>query len=178
MENMPTWWGKLIARSVGSPCNPVTGALSYGLATDANYTLTAADLGKTITVVASYTDGGAFDHNMSSGGTAAIQPIYTPSQPNHFVDLNSSVNMEMIWVEPGSFTMGSPTNETGHHSNETEHNVTLTKGFYLGKHEVTQAQYEAVMTGNSNSLSATPSNWPGNPNRPVEKFRGMTPKSF
>ena len=33
---------------------------------------------------------------------------------------------------------------------ETEHNVTLTKGFYLGKYEVTQAQYEAVMTGNSN----------------------------
>ena len=47
--------------------------------------MTAADLGKTITVVASYTDGGAFD--ASSGGTAAIQPIYTPSQPNHFVDL-------------------------------------------------------------------------------------------
>jgi formylglycine-generating enzyme required for sulfatase activity len=47
--------------------------------------------------------------------------------------------------------------------------VTLTKGFYLGKYEVTQAQYEAVMTGNTNSLSATPSNWPNNPNRPVEK---------
>jgi formylglycine-generating enzyme required for sulfatase activity len=44
----------------------------------------------------------------------------------------------------------------------------LTKGFYLGKYEVTQAQYEAVMTGNTNSLSPTPSHWPGNPNRPVE----------
>ena len=40
---------------------------------------------------------------------------------------------------------------------KTEHNVTLTKGFYLGKYEVTQAQYEAVMTGNTDSLSATPS---------------------
>jgi formylglycine-generating enzyme required for sulfatase activity len=47
--------------------------------------------------------------------------------------------------------------------------VTLTKGFYLGKYEVTQAQYEAVMTGNTDSLSATPSQWPNNPNRPVEK---------
>ena len=39
----------------------------------------------------------------------------------------------------------------------------------MGKYEVTQAQYEAVMTGNTNSLSTTPSNWPNNPNRPVEK---------
>ena len=69
-------------------------ALSYGSAADANYTFTAADLGKTITVVASYTDGGSFDHNVSSGGTAAIQPIYTPIQPNHFVDLNSTVNLK------------------------------------------------------------------------------------
>ena len=47
--------------------------------------------------------------------------------------------------------------------------MTLTKGFYLGKYEVTQAQYEAVMTGNSSGLSADPSEWPNNPNRPVEK---------
>jgi formylglycine-generating enzyme required for sulfatase activity len=39
----------------------------------------------------------------------------------------------------------------------------------LGKYEVTQAQYEAVMTGNTYGISATPSNWPNNPNRPVEK---------
>ena len=43
----------------------------------------------------------------------------------------------------------------------------LTKGFYLGRYEVTQAQYEAVMTGNTND-KPTPSNWPNNPNRPVE----------
>jgi formylglycine-generating enzyme required for sulfatase activity len=87
----------------------------------------------------------------------------------HSVDLNASVNMQMLWVEPGTFTMGSPTTEAGRGTNETEHNVTLTKGFYLGKYEVTQAQYEAVMTGNTDSLSATPSEWPNNPNRPVEK---------
>ena len=39
----------------------------------------------------------------------------------------------------------------------------------MGKYEVTQAQYEAVMTGNSDGLSATPSNWPNNADRPVEK---------
>jgi formylglycine-generating enzyme required for sulfatase activity len=85
------------------------------------------------------------------------------------VDLNASVAMDMLWVPAGTFTMGSPDTEAGRGTDETEHNVTLTKGFYLGKYEVTQAQYEAVMTGNTNSLSPTPSEWPGNPNRPVEK---------
>jgi formylglycine-generating enzyme required for sulfatase activity len=77
--------------------------------------------------------------------------------------------MDMIWCPPGTFTMGSPTTEVGRGTDETEHNVSLTKGFYLGKFEVTQAQYEAVMTGNTNSLGATPSYWPNNPSRPVEK---------
>jgi len=89
-------------------------------------------------------------------------------------DLNSTVNMEMIWVEPGTFTMGSPETEAGRGANETEHDVSLTKGFYLGKYEVTQAQYESVMTGNTETnstghvISATPSHFGGNPNRPVE----------
>ena len=77
----------------------------------------------------------------------------------------------MIWVQPGTFTMG----QVG--VAEPEHNVTLTTGFYLGKYEVTQAQYEAVMMGNSDGLSATPSNWPNNPNRPVERYHGRISKN-
>ena len=63
---------------------------------------------------------------------------------DHFAELNSTVDLEMIWVEPGTFTMG----QTGVTNSEPEHNVTLTQGFYFGKYEVTQAQYEAVMAGN------------------------------
>jgi len=84
----------------------------------------------------------------------------------------SAANLEMIWVADGNFTMGSPTTEPGRSTTtdrETEHNVTLTQGFYLGKYEVTQAQYAVVMSGNTNSLNPSPSNWPNNPNRPVEK---------
>jgi formylglycine-generating enzyme len=110
-----------------------------------------------------------FNASVENNFTVTLTDVYEPSQPNHFVDLNSTVNLEMIWVEPGTFTMGSPTTEAGRRTDETEHNVTLTKGFYLGKYEVTQAQYEAVMTGNANSLNPAPSNWPNNPNRPVEK---------
>ena len=95
----------------------------------------------------------------------AVQIDVNDTQLIHQIDLNSTVNMEMIWVEPGTFTMG----QSDIPSASPEHEVTLTKGFYLGKYEVTQAQYEAVMTGNTDSLSATPSNFSGNPNRPVEK---------
>jgi formylglycine-generating enzyme required for sulfatase activity len=100
-------------------------------------------------------------------GVCFLAPRSAWGNPPHTVQ--SASNLEMLWVEPGSFMMGSPTSETGRDPDETEHNVTLTKGFYLGKYEVTQAQYQAVMTGNSNGLSATPSQYPGNPNRPVEK---------
>ena len=81
----------------------------------------------------------------------------------------SANNMEMLWVDPGTFTMGSPVTEVGRQNIETEHNVTLTRGFFLGKYEVTQAEYQAVMTGNTSGLSATPSQYNGNPDRPVEK---------
>ena len=56
--------------------------------------------------------------------------------------------------------------------------MTLTKGFYLGKYEVTQAQYEAVMSGNTDGLSDKPSNWPNNPNRPVEMVSWEDAQAF
>ena len=83
------------------------------------------------------------------------------------VDLNSSVSLEMIWVEQGTFTMGSPISQ-GEWFDRPEHNVTIAHGFYLGKYEITQAQYEEVMAGNNEGLSAKPSYWADNPNRPVE----------
>ena len=114
------------------------------------------------TLTYSVSDGASNEAN-------ATRTVHVGQASTHNADLNASVQLQMLWVEPGTFTMGSPTTEAGRSTNETEHNVTLTKGFYLGKYEVTQAQYEAVMTGNTDSLSATPSQYGGNPNRPVEK---------
>ena len=60
-----------------------------------------------------------------------------------------SIGMEMMWCEPGTFMMGSPESEVGRREHdETQHEVTLTEGFYLGKYEVTQEEYEKVMGGN------------------------------
>ncbi len=76
--------------------------------------------------------------------------------------LPGGATMEMIYVAPGSFTMGSPSSEDGHEDDETQHRVTLTKGYWLGKYEVTQRQWESVMGDN-------PSIFKG-PDRPVESI--------
>ena len=51
-------------------------------------------------------------------------------------------------MPPGEFMMGSPTNEIGRFACETHHKVTLTKGFWIGKYEVTQQQWESLMGNN------------------------------
>ena len=108
------------------------------------------DVNATGTYTLTYTVSDAAGNNASLTRTVNI---VAGQASTHTADLNASVAMEMIWVQPGSFTMG----QSDMSDATPEHNVTLTKGFYLGKYEVTQAQYEAVMTGNSDGLSATPS---------------------
>lgn len=52
---------------------------------------------------------------------------------------------EMVWVEPGRFTMGSPSSEPGRYDDEVQHRVELTEGFYVGTLEVTQGLWSSVM---------------------------------
>jgi formylglycine-generating enzyme required for sulfatase activity/tRNA A-37 threonylcarbamoyl transferase component Bud32 len=58
------------------------------------------------------------------------------------------VKMQFVLVPPGKFVMGSPEGEEGRNNDEVQHEVTITRPVYLGKYEVTQAQYEAL--GNEN----------------------------
>ncbi len=64
------------------------------------------------------------------------------------VSLPGGATMEMIYCPPGTFMMGTPESEPDRKSKETLHKVTLTKGFWLGKYEVTQTQWESVMGKN------------------------------
>ena len=66
--------------------------------------------------------------------------------------LPGGVEMEMVYVEPGSFTMGSPESEEGRWKNETPHRVTLTKGFWIGKYPVTQRQWKELVRANGVSF--------------------------
>jgi formylglycine-generating enzyme required for sulfatase activity len=58
--------------------------------------------------------------------------------------------MTFVLVPPGKFLMGSPEGEQGRDPDEVQHEVTLTEPFYLGKDEVTQAQYEALVGKDKN----------------------------
>ena len=70
----------------------------------------------------------------------------------------NSVGMKFAWIEPGTFLMGSPDGTTpagvpaeeDRRTDETPHRVTLTKGYHLGVHLVTQEQWETVMGKNAN----------------------------
>jgi len=76
--------------------------------------------------------------------------------------LPGNVPLEMLWIPPGSFMMGSPEDEQGRMDNESpQHEVTISEGFWMGKYPITQAQWEAVMGNN-------PSDFIGD-NRPVER---------
>jgi len=45
-----------------------------------------------------------------------------------------------VWITPGTFVMGSPTNEVGRGNDEAQHQVTLTRGFWMCDHEVTRGE--------------------------------------
>ena len=56
--------------------------------------------------------------------------------------------LEMILIPPGKFKMGSPVYEIGRDDNETDHEVTITKPYFIGKYEMTQERWEVVMGKN------------------------------
>jgi formylglycine-generating enzyme required for sulfatase activity len=81
--------------------------------------------------------------------------INIPQLPNiDTVNLPNNVNLEMVLIPSGKFTMGSPIPEVRREF-ETQHEVTITKPFYMGKHEVTQEQWQAIIGNNpSNTKGA------------------------
>jgi len=66
-------------------------------------------------------------------------------------DLGKGIKLEMVLIPAGKFMIGSPASEKGRSANETQHEVTLTKPFYMGKYEITQEQWEGVMGNNPSS---------------------------
>jgi len=81
---------------------------------------------------------------------------------------HNATGIRFVRLPGGSFDMGSPVSETGHITREGPVHTVSLSGFLIAKYEVTQAEYEAVMTSPPPGLSATPSFATG-PNLPVER---------
>jgi len=82
-------------------------------------------------------------------GIAVVQQYYDEWEAilrhRQFLDVGAGIQLELVWIPEGTFPMGAPATEPGWNSNESPvHRVTL-NGFWMGKYEVTQAQWGAVM---------------------------------
>ena len=113
-----------------------------------------------------------------SGGTDAVTfPVrYSSSGPDIANDKCRTTELWLRLVMPGTFMMGSPASEKYRWSNEVQHQVTLTRPFYLGVFELTQTQWQLVM-GTTDVFQYT------GPCRPVDnasfaQVRGVSANGF
>lgn len=93
-----------------------------------------------VTLVASISNSSKSKDTAQSNNTTDMKPDLTK--------VISLIEKEMVLVPSGKFMMGSPASEKDRLKDETQHEVTITKSYYMGKYEVTQEQWEAVMGDN------------------------------
>ena len=96
---------------------------------------------------------------------------FTTTHEQTFELGNSGVNIEMVWIKPGSYIMGRPGTQGAGTDESPSHLVTFTYGYWIGKYEITQAQWEAIK-GNWNFA------FDGYPNRPAENVSFNDVQSF
>jgi hypothetical protein len=101
--------------------------------------------------------------DLSGGTNAASYPVsYLGGVPaGGWTDEHKTTKLVLRRIPVGTFMMGSPESELGRSTNETQHQVTLTKPYYIGVFELTQKQWERVM-------GSDPSEYKGDM-RPVER---------
>jgi formylglycine-generating enzyme required for sulfatase activity len=94
--------------------------------------------------------------------TALPTPVSTESSGFYRVRPQNSAfpPSGFVWIPPGTFVMGSPSNELDRNSDEYPHTVIFTSGLWMSDHEVTQSEYESVKGVNPSYFK--------DKNRPVE----------
>ena len=93
---------------------------------------------------------------------ASYVPIQAQDKKAPPKNFTNAIGMKFVWIAPGSFVMGSPKEEKLRLDRETQHKVTLTKGFYMSVYTVTQEEWQAVMGKNLSYFK-------GEKNLPVEQ---------
>ncbi|MEJ6780623.1 MAG: SUMF1/EgtB/PvdO family nonheme iron enzyme [Akkermansiaceae bacterium] len=109
-------------------------------------------------------------HSYANWGLrAAMTPQADQTSPELTLELGDGVKLEMVYIKPGKFVMGGENTWDNRFGcvELPKHEVTITKGFYLGKYEVTQEQYDAMM---GTKLGESPRE----PNYPATTPNGIT----
>ena len=91
-----------------------------------------------------------------------------PAPASSLATRRNSIGMELVRIPAGEFMMGSDSDRP---DEKPLHQVVISKPFYLGKYEVTQAQWQEIM-------GANPSHFKGDPNRPVERVSWTMVQEF
>ena len=93
---------------------------------------------------------------IASGPPTAPVPTAPPQAGQEWsIGLVGNITMDLVWIAPGNFTMGSPASEPSRYADEgPQMQVTLTNDFWLGKYPVTQRQWQAVMGKNPSNFTA------------------------
>ncbi|MCL2190464.1 MAG: SUMF1/EgtB/PvdO family nonheme iron enzyme [Treponema sp.] len=107
--------------------------------------------------------GTAFYFGTPITANTTIHARWAAPAPTMEVEIAAGITMEMNWIPAGNFTMGQ--NDLPDWSPAPERQVTLTRGFYMGIHAVTQEQFQAVMGYNPSHFSGSPA---AGETRPVE----------
>jgi len=89
---------------------------------------------------------GKADHTSVSKKAPGQGLVQGPGADSEIV--MKEMGYRMVYIPPGTFVMGSPEGEPGREVDEMGHQVTLTRGFYMGVTQVTQGQWKRVMGGN------------------------------
>lgn len=92
-----------------------------------------------------------------------------PTEPHTYTE--PITGMVFVEILPGTFEMGSPPEEQDREAGELRHPVTLTRSFWIGATEVTQAQWQAVVGNN-------PSRFQGDGSLPVESVNWYEIQEF
>src|SRR5580765_2018337 len=71
----------------------------------------------------------------------AVSGIASAAEPTHTVDLGGGTKIELLLVQPGTFTQGSPAGEKNRGDDENQREVTISQPFYLGKTPITRGQF-------------------------------------